>query len=87
MLGVIAGDITGSQFESHPVPRPPDLPAPWPKPLHGLPDGAARSARAHRMGPRRAVVPSKQSVAQLRHTGPIGAGRQKMYNCVVGHAE
>jgi hypothetical protein len=42
MLGVIAGDITGSQFESHPVPRPPDLPAPWPKPLHGLPDGAAR---------------------------------------------
>jgi len=39
MLGVIAG---GSQFEGHPVPRPPDLPAPWPKPLYGLPDGAGR---------------------------------------------
>ena len=65
MLGVIAGDIPGSQFESHPVPRPPDLPAPWPKPLHGLPDGATSDG-----WPRRAVVPSKQSVAQLLMPDP-----------------
>jgi len=48
MLGVIAGDITGSQFESPPVPRPPDLPAPWPKPLHGLP---GLNANGIRLGP------------------------------------
>jgi hypothetical protein len=88
MLGVIAGDITGSQFESHPVPRPPDLPAPWPKPLHGPARWRRKVGSCASDGwPRRAVVPSKQSVAQLRHAGPIGAGRQKMYICVVPHAE
>ena len=87
MLGVIAGDITGSQFES---PRSP------PARLTGaVAEAPSRPARWRRKvgscasdgWPRRAVVPSKQSVAQLRHAGPIGAGRQKMYNCVVPHAE